>query len=45
MQLYVGEMCYEHQNYLADLEQKERYKKELKADIEARKISVFKENS
>lgn len=43
MQLFVGEMCYEHQNYLDDLERKERYKKELKADIEARKFSIFKE--
>lgn len=42
MQQYVAQIVYEHENYIADIEKKKLYKREIKLQIQKRKLPFFK---
>lgn len=41
MQRYLATMCYEHENYVNDIEGKKQYKKDIVSEIHKKKASFF----
>ena len=45
MQRYLATMCYEHENYVNDIERKKQYKKDIVSAIHKKKLAtVYKGN-
>ena len=42
MQRYLATMCYEHENYVNDIERKKQYKKDIVSAIHKMKLPFFK---
>ena len=42
MQRYLATMCYEHENYVNDIEGKKQYKKDIVSEIHKKKLPFFK---
>ena len=42
MQRYLATMCYEHENYVNDIERKKQYKKDIVSAIHKMKLPFLK---
>ena len=42
MQRYLATMCYEHENYVNDIERKKQYKKDIVSATHKKKLPFFK---